>query len=68
MANKTKEFVVASAVRPSGFPDWIVRGTINGRRIRKEFSERSDALAFQEQKISELAGVVDGSHLRAGHA
>jgi hypothetical protein len=58
-ANKTKGFVAASAVRPSRFPYWIVRGTINGRQIRKEFSERSEALAFQEQKNSELAGLVD---------
>ncbi|MBX3737149.1 MAG: hypothetical protein KF715_10695 [Candidatus Didemnitutus sp.] len=56
MANKSKGFVVVAKRRPSGVPYWIVRGSVGGKQIRKEFSDRTEALSFQEQKNSELFG------------
>lgn len=56
MANKSKGFVLVAARRSSGSPYWIVRGTIGGKQLRREFSDRIEALAFLEQKNSELSG------------
>jgi len=56
MANKTKGFVVVSGVRPSGVPYWIVRGSIGGKQVRKEFADRVAAKAYQEQRNSEVFG------------
>ncbi len=59
MANKTKGFVVASARRSSGVAYWLVRGSLGGKQIRKEFADRTEALQFQEQRNSELFGAPD---------
>lgn len=56
MTKKSKGFVLAAYTRPSGEPYWIVRGTIGGKQLRPEFSDRTEALAFAEQKNSELHG------------
>lgn len=58
MANKAKGFVLVADKRPSGELFWLVRGTIGGKQLRREFSDRTAALAFAEQKNSELHGHV----------
>lgn len=42
--------------RSSGAPYWLVRGTVDGTQIRREFSVRDEALAFIEQRTSEQHG------------
>ena len=61
MANKSKGFLLVSATRASGAPYWIVRGTVGGRQQRREFSDRSEALRYQEQQNS-IAQGVEAAH------
>ena len=56
MPKKPKDFVLVADTRPSGEAYWIVRGTIGGKQLRPEFSDRTEALAFLEQKNSERHG------------
>lgn len=58
MPATTRGFVLSAAKRPSGAPYWLVRGSRNGRQIRREFDNRPDALVFAEQQNSELNGVA----------
>ncbi len=57
MANKSKGFLLVSATRASGAPYWIVRGTVGGSQQRREFSDRTEALRYQEQQNSIVHGV-----------
>lgn len=59
MANKSKDFELDSRTRKSGHAYWLVSGSIGGKQVRKEFSDRNTALRFQEQKNSELRGTKD---------
>lgn len=56
MANKSKGFVLVADKRPSGEAYWLVRGSLGGKQIRREFPDRIEALAYAEQKNSELRG------------
>lgn len=58
MANKPRGFRVTAGRRPSGTPYWTVRGMQDGRQLRREFNERSEAFAFAEQQNSETNGVA----------
>ena len=58
MANKSKGFVVFAQRRASGTPYWLVRGSVDGRQVRKEFADRSGALAYAEQQNSALNGAA----------
>jgi len=56
MANRCKAFVVAAKARSSGSRFWTVTGTFAGRQIRRQFNSREDALAFAEERNTELHG------------
>lgn len=56
MSNNSKGFIIVARKRDSGSAYWLVSGTVGGKQLRREFSERTDALAFVEQKNSELNG------------
>lgn len=57
MANKCKGFTLVSGCRPSKQPYWLVSGSIGGKQVRKEFSNREEAELYREQKKSELFGI-----------
>ncbi len=57
MANKQKGFAVFPQWRPSGAAFWLVRGSRDGRQIKREFDNQDDAHAFAEIQNSELLGV-----------
>ena len=61
MSRKPKGFVLSAGKRPSGAIFWIVRGSIGGKQERREFSDRSEALRYQEQQNSILFG-IDVAH------
>jgi hypothetical protein len=42
--------------RSTGAPYWLVRGTLHGRQIRKEFNRRVDAMAHAEARNAEVRG------------
>lgn len=64
MANRAKGFTVVAGKRASGSSFWLVRGTRDGRQLRREFDSRQGAIAFAEQQNSELNGTLpDQSHL-----
>lgn len=58
MANKSKGLVVFAQRRSSGTPFWLVRGSVDGRQVRKEFSGRSEALTYAEEQNSLLNGAA----------
>ncbi|MBA4135887.1 MAG: hypothetical protein C0518_01065 [Opitutus sp.] len=62
MANKAKGFSMTKGRRESGAEYWIVRGTLNGKQHRKEFSDYGAAKAFQEQRHAEAGGFSARHH------
>lgn len=56
MANKAKGFTITKGQRESGAAYWTVRGTLNGKQLRKEFDDYAVAKAYQEQRNAETSG------------
>ena len=56
MPTRCSGFTVTSLERSTGAPYWLVRGTLHGRQIRKEFNRRVDAMAHAEARNAELRG------------
>lgn len=58
MPKRCLGFAVKSTVRPSGTSCWIVSGSLAGRQVRREFSDRHEALVWAEQQNSLLRGAA----------
>lgn len=56
MGRKSTGFMLFEGKRRSGKKFWLVRGTLHTEQDRREFSDRTEALVFQEQKNAELFG------------
>jgi len=56
MPTRCSGFTVTSLERSTGAPYWLVRGTLHGRQIRKEFNRRVDAMAHAEARNAEVRG------------
>lgn len=67
MANKSKGFILSAGKRASGSAYWLVRGTRDGRQVRREFDGRADALAFAEKQNSELNGTAVKESMQLTH-
>lgn len=62
---KAKPFKVAPFFNPSGEKVWQVYGRIDGKRIRKNFSTRAEAVGYKEAKEVERLNVSRDVQTRA---